>query len=76
MWFYRMAEAAENTDTIECGFCLRSNEELEEPKILPCSHVSCLECLSASCFSDCVECPQPDCRFVMYQCVFVIYSIS
>ena len=67
-----MAEAAKYSDTIECGFCLRSNEELEEPKILPCSHVSCLECLSASYISNSIECPQPDCRFVIYQYMLVI----
>ena len=37
---------AESTDTsIKCGFCLRKDEALEDPKSLPCSHVHCLRCL-------------------------------
>ena len=32
----------------ECGFCLRQDEALEEPKLLPCGHVHCLPCLTGA----------------------------
>ena len=38
-----MAEAA--VKQVECGFCLKKTEALENPKSLPCKHVHCLSCL-------------------------------
>ncbi|XP_067946496.1 intersectin-2-like [Watersipora subatra] len=35
-------------ECIECGFCLRRNEFMEEPKILPCGHAHCQGCLEGS----------------------------
>ena len=39
-----MAEAS--CTEVQCGFCLRKDEALEEPKSLPCNHVHCLVCLT------------------------------
>ena len=48
---------------VECGICSRRNEALEQPKILPCTHVHCLECLTAySDINHMVQCPLPACR--------------
>ena len=57
--------AARNTD-IECGFCLRKNRDLEEPKALPCGHPHCLTCLSEYYeVKHLVECPLQTCRQVL-----------
>ena len=31
--------------TVECGYCLNKNEQLQDPRVLPCSHVLCKGCL-------------------------------
>ncbi|XP_067941833.1 uncharacterized protein [Watersipora subatra] len=36
----KMAEAS-----IECGFCCRQIMDMENPIILPCSHVHCMDCI-------------------------------
>ena len=49
---------------VECGFCLRRNEQLEEPKRLPCGHIHCSSCLQG--FLDVkkiLKCP--DCKKVL-----------
>ena len=58
-----MATSAVNTSDIECGFCLQKNEDLVDPRRLPCSHVHCLGCLSRF-FErqELVQCPVQDCR--------------
>ena len=41
-----MAEAAEITEnTRECGFCLQKDDQLVDPRTLPCSHVCCYRCV-------------------------------
>ena len=43
---------------VECGFCLKRNEELKEPKRLPCGHIHCSSCLQGSLEAKTiVECP-------------------
>jgi len=39
--------AAETRKNIkrECGFCLQVDDDLVDPKQLPCSHVHCRQCL-------------------------------
>ena len=58
-----MASAYPDVEISECGFCLQQNEDLEESKVLPCTHVHCLECLTAYFnINYLIECPLPDCR--------------
>ncbi|XP_067949688.1 transcription intermediary factor 1-beta-like [Watersipora subatra] len=38
-----MAEAV--TD-MECGFCCRKSDTIMNPKVLPCSHIHCINCLT------------------------------
>jgi len=38
-----MADSVENQ--IECGFCLKKEEEMDDPRYLPCGHSHCLSCL-------------------------------
>ena len=28
-----------------CGYCMRPVEEMAQPKILPCGHISCFPCV-------------------------------
>ena len=43
---------------IECGFCLRSNDGLENARCLPCDHAHCLGCLSGNYdINGIVQCP-------------------
>ena len=50
-------------NNIECGFCLRKDEALEQPRRLPCSHLHCLGCLTAYYdINHMVECPLSACR--------------
>ena len=57
-----MATAVTNI-IIECGYCLRRNEALDQPKVLPCTHVHCFKCLRADYeINHLVECPRPNCR--------------
>lgn len=57
-----MATAVTNI-IIECGYCLRRNEALDQPKVLPCTHVHCFKCLRADYeINHLVECPLPNCR--------------
>ena len=32
--------------TLECGYCLNKNDQLADPRVLPCSHVYCRHCLA------------------------------
>ena len=51
-----MADAGDSN--IECGFCLKKNEALVDPKSLPCKHVHCYRCLVDSCdINGIVKCP-------------------
>ena len=62
-----MADAFETEVKIECGFCLASGEDINNPKILPCTHVHCLGCLTASYnISGLVQCPLTLCRYGGY----------
>ena len=41
-----MAAAIETVEnTRECGYCLQNNDQLVDPRTLPCSHVCCYPCL-------------------------------
>ncbi|XP_067932742.1 uncharacterized protein [Watersipora subatra] len=53
-----------DSETITCGFCLRTSAYMEDPKILPeCYHIHCLGCLqSLSTSVGFVRCPHQDCR--------------
>ena len=31
---------------VECGYCLYENEQLQDPRVLPCTHVYCRGCLA------------------------------
>ena len=61
-----MSKAAASQDMmIECGFCLRKNEAVEDARALPCTHVHCLRCLTAHFEAKrLVQCPLPSCRLV------------
>ncbi|XP_067932759.1 transcription intermediary factor 1-beta-like [Watersipora subatra] len=49
----------------KCGFCMREGKGMEEPKILPCKHVHCLECLSGFyLINQLIQCPIEGCREV------------
>ena len=57
---------ADSQTDIECGFCFRKNEALEQPKVLSCSHVHCLGCLSAyHDVNQIIQCPLSACRYVL-----------
>ena len=59
----RYRAMADGQRTVECGFCLRKNEALEQPKVLPCTHVHCLGCLTAYYdINHVVQCPLSACR--------------
>ena len=56
-------EPTDEVSAIECGFCLHKNDDVDEPKQLPCSHIHCMGCLTA--FHevyDIIQCPVADCR--------------
>jgi len=38
-----MSDSVENQR--ECGFCLKKEEEIDDPRFLPCGHSHCLSCL-------------------------------
>ena len=60
-------EMAEDADEVECGFCMRRSD-VEDPRSLPCSHVHCFSCISASYeINNLVQCPLQHCRFVINQ---------
>jgi len=43
----------------ECGFCLQVDDDLVDPKQLPCSHVHCGPCLKGAFNqSKIMRCPQ------------------
>jgi len=43
----------------ECGFCLKVDDDLVDPKQLPCSHVHCRQCLKdAFNWTEVIRCPQ------------------
>ena len=68
-----MAEAFGEEGTVECGFCLSSEDSLIDPKSLPCSHVHCMECLTAAYgHSGLVQCPLPSCRSEL-QGIFIFF---
>ncbi|XP_067931164.1 uncharacterized protein [Watersipora subatra] len=60
-----MAAAHDPSATIiECGYCLKKNENLEKPKLLPCGHIHCSGCLDGVLDArKIVECP--DCKQVL-----------
>ena len=63
--YCRAAAAEEDTADIECGYCLRKNVDLEEPRRLPCGHVHCTGCITAYYnINHIVKCPIQDCRYV------------
>ena len=33
--------------TIECGYCLQNEEQLQDLRVLPCNHVYCKSCLES-----------------------------
>ena len=39
-------KAGETADGISCGYCLRSLDEMEDARMLPCNHTFCMQCLS------------------------------
>ena len=56
-------DLSDKVTTIECGFCLSKNEDVEEPKQLPCSHIHCLGCLTGFYeVYNIIQCPVTDCR--------------
>ena len=53
---------------VDCGFCLKRNEDLEEPKILPCGHIHCSSCLQGCLdVKKILECP--DCKEVLNELI-------
>ncbi|XP_067929499.1 E3 ubiquitin-protein ligase TRIM56-like [Watersipora subatra] len=60
-----MAAAPDPTNTLaECGYCLKQNENLKMPKLLPCGHIHCSGCLDGALNArKIVECP--DCEQVL-----------
>ena len=58
MLLLQMAES--DIAMFEFGFCLCKNEAIEEPKLLPCTHVHCSACLTGSYETNGVlQCPPP-----------------
>ncbi|XP_067932756.1 tripartite motif-containing protein 59-like [Watersipora subatra] len=56
---------ADSEAETKCGFCMREGKGMEEPKILPCKHVHCLECLSDFyVINHLIQCPIEGCREV------------
>ncbi|XP_067929502.1 transcription intermediary factor 1-beta-like [Watersipora subatra] len=60
-----MAAALDQTNTsVECGYCLKQNENMKMPKLLPCGHIHCSGCLDGILDAQkIVECP--DCKQVL-----------
>ena len=55
----------EETTLVECGFCYSNNENLQDPRSLPCSHVHCHDCLTSFYEThNVVQCPLQSCRLV------------
>ena len=53
-----MAEAAEKRGETSCGYCLQKNDDIQDARILPCSHICCMECLEADFRKlNAIECP-------------------
>ena len=70
-----MAMAASATNSKECGYCLRTCDTLENPKVLPCTHVHCVECLTAYYdINHIVQCPLPACRYVLEEPKMLPYT--
>ena len=62
-----MATGEGDIKMIECGFCLSKNENLQQPVILPCSHIHCQGCLTSFYDKfDLLQCPLADCRLVLH----------
>ena len=61
-----MAEAKpEDMTLVECGFCCSNNEDLQDPRSLPCSHVHCFGCVTSFYEThNIVQCPLQFCRLV------------
>ena len=49
---------AELNNNAQCGFCNEDIAPLETPKVLPCGHVHCLECLTGDNRNGAVRCPE------------------
>ena len=61
-----MAEAEVTDKSIECGYCFSKDGEMKDAKILPCSHVHCLGCLSQYYeLNEMVYCPLKNCKYVL-----------
>ncbi|XP_067929503.1 uncharacterized protein [Watersipora subatra] len=60
-----MAAAPDPTNTsVGCGYCLKQNENMKIPKLLPCGHTHCSGCLDGALDArKIVECP--DCEQVL-----------
>ncbi|XP_067932355.1 uncharacterized protein [Watersipora subatra] len=57
--------AEESATTLECGFCLRFDSDMDDPRLLPCDHVHCGTCLKAQfTASKILRCPLENCRRV------------
>ena len=55
--------------TVECGYCLNKNDQLEDPRVLPCTHVYCRHCLAESLEEyGAVKCTS--CRYVWFLQLF------
>jgi len=61
-----MAAATRNENIrMECGFCLQVDDDLVDPKQLPCSHTHCGPCLKgAFSVANLLKCPH--CRYNMH----------
>ncbi|XP_067949344.1 transcription intermediary factor 1-beta-like isoform X3 [Watersipora subatra] len=46
---------------MKCGFCMRKNNTMEDPKVLPCNHVHCFGCLSSFEVNHKLQCPVQGC---------------
>ena len=40
-----MATAVPDQDSTECEYCMEKGALLVDPRILPCTHISCYPCL-------------------------------
>ena len=61
-----MAKAYTDDRVIECGFCFQT-DTLDDPRVLPCTHVHCMNCLAEYFeLNKRVQCPLPICKYVSY----------
>ena len=72
-----MAQPSTDTTTIKCGFCLSKNEDLVDPKQLPCSHIHCMGCLTGFYEEhDIIQCPVAECGYASVSETILVTKIS